>query len=255
MKKQLFPKELLARTYEVHQFNYSKRSQKIYYLLLFLLLGSLLSLPFVEVSMYTSARGIIKPQEERIPLRITQPGQVTYSVLYPHQLVNKGDTLLRLSHPVLDEQKALVKEQLRTNQWFVHDLRLLGGNPQKPNFRTTRFRKEWMHFKATTAELSTRLHQASLDYHRDKNLFEKAVIAKIEFNKTKLTYDLAKHALSQLKQRMTAQWAGELNNYIIAQKELQSKLKQLEQNQPQYILTAESTGTLLIPEGIPKGDG
>jgi hypothetical protein len=75
MKKQLFPKEILENTYEVHQFKYSKGSQRIYLLLLFLLLGALLSLPFIKVNIYTSAPGVIKPQEERIPLRINQQGQ------------------------------------------------------------------------------------------------------------------------------------------------------------------------------------
>ncbi|MEN8851884.1 MAG: hypothetical protein ABF256_01320, partial [Candidatus Arcticimaribacter sp.] len=61
-----------------------------------------------KVNIYTSVRGVIKPQEERIPLRINQQGQVIYSILRPHQLVHKGDTLLRLAHPVLDEKKTII---------------------------------------------------------------------------------------------------------------------------------------------------
>jgi HlyD family secretion protein len=72
-----------------------------------LFLGTAPSLPFIKVNIYVSARGIIKPKEELIPLRINQLGQVTYSLLSPNQQVNKGDNLLQLAHPVLDEKKAL----------------------------------------------------------------------------------------------------------------------------------------------------
>ena len=253
MKKQLFPKEILENTYEVHQFKYSKRSQKIYLFLLFLLLGALLSLPFIKVNIYTSVRGVIKPQEERIPLRINQQGQVIYSILRPHQLVHKGDTLLRLAHPVLDEKKTLLSEQLAEHQAFITDLQQLIATPQQPTLLTPRFKKQWLLFKESRAELNTRFKQASFDFNRDKSLFEKGVIAQIEFNKTQLAYDLAKNALAQLQQRMMAQWETELHDFEHEQDQLQSNLKQLQQNQPQFILTAVSTGTLLILEGVPVG--
>lgn len=94
MKKQLFPKEIVENTVEVHQFIYSKRSQAIYIALLVLIVGALLSLPFIKVNIYTSVRGIIKPSQERITLRITQTGQVISTLLFPNTLVAKGDTLL-----------------------------------------------------------------------------------------------------------------------------------------------------------------
>ncbi len=253
MKKQLFPKELLENTVAVHQFKYSKRSQSIYFFLLLFLFGAFLSLPFIKVNIYTSARGVIKPQEERIPLRINQQGQVLYSMLYPHQLVQKGDTLLRLSHPIVDEKKAFFREQLAEHQTFIHDLQELTTQKDNPVLRSLRFKKQWLLFKEDRAELTTRLDQAFYDFNRDKNLFEKEVIAAIEFNKTQLAYNLAQNALRQFLQRMASQWTVELSNYRTAKNEFQSNLKQLNENQSQYILTATSTGTLLIPEGIPEG--
>lgn len=78
MKKQLFPKELLASTYEVHQFNYSKRSQYIYVSILLLLLAIGFSLPFINVSIYITARGITKTKEEKTPLRLTKAKSLNY---------------------------------------------------------------------------------------------------------------------------------------------------------------------------------
>ncbi len=253
MKKQLFPKEILDNTLEVHQFKYSKQSQKIYFFILVFFLGTFFSLPFIKVNIYTSARGVIKPQEERIPLRINQQGQVIFSTLYPHQLVQKGDTLLRLAHPVLDEKKAFFLAQLEEHQSYIDDLMQLTRNNKRPILHTLRFKKQWLLYKENKAELNTHFEQASFDFKRDKMLYEKEVIPQIEFNKTQLAYDLAKNALTQFEQRMTTQWTEELDNYLMSQKELKSNLNQLKQNQPQFVLTASSTGTLLIPEGVPVG--
>jgi len=103
MKKELFPKEFLMHSVVVHQFKYSKRSRNIYWTLLFFLLFVLLALPLVKVNVYTTVRGIIKPEKERQVLRVNSSGQVLFSQLFPNASVQRGDTLLRLAQPVLEE--------------------------------------------------------------------------------------------------------------------------------------------------------
>ena len=119
--------------------------------------------------------------------------------------------------------------------------------------QTSNYKKQWAFFLQGLAELETRLLQATTDYHRDKALLEKEVIARIAFEKTDLAYDLAQNALNQFLKRYQAQLENELQEYTQQRVEMQSNLVQLEQNQPQFVLTASTTGTLLVPEGIPSG--
>ena len=69
MKKQLFPKEFLSHSFEVHQFQHGKKSQRIYWVILLFLVAVLFSLPLIKVNVYTTVRGMIKPKEERFVLR------------------------------------------------------------------------------------------------------------------------------------------------------------------------------------------
>ncbi len=207
MKKQIFPKEILNNTYEVHQFKNSKRSKRIYVCtLLLIFLDMLSSLPLIEVDLYTSVRGIIKTQEEHIPLRITQSWQVVYTQLAPHRTVAKGDTLLRLAHPVLDEKKNLLLGKLKEHLFLIQDLQHLTESPESgiPHLQTSNYKKHWAFFFQGQVELETKLLQAPTDYHRDKALLEKEVIARIAFEKTDLAYDLAQNALSQFQKRYQA---------------------------------------------------
>ena len=125
MKKQLFPKEFLSHSFEVHQFQHDKKSQRIYWVILLFLVAVLFSLPLIKVNVYTTVRGMIKPKEERFVLRANAGGQVVYSQLMPNKTVKKGDTLLRLSHPILDEKKTLLSEQIAEHKALLNDLATL----------------------------------------------------------------------------------------------------------------------------------
>jgi hypothetical protein len=166
MKKQIFPKEILDNTYEVHQFKHSKRSKRIYACILLLILGMLSSLPFIKVDLYTSVRGIIKTQEERIPLRITQSGQVVYTQLAPHRTVAKGDTLLRLAHPVLDEKKNLLLGKLKEHLFLIQDLQHLTESPEPgiPHLQTSNYKKQWAFFLQGQVEATSSLDSQSEQY-------------------------------------------------------------------------------------------
>ncbi len=95
--KQVFPKEILENTAEVHRFKHSTKSKVIYLLLLVLLLGSFMTLPFLKVDVVATARGIIKPNKERLNISLITSGQVFFSRLVNNKKVAKGDTLLILN--------------------------------------------------------------------------------------------------------------------------------------------------------------
>lgn len=253
MKNQLYPKEFLNQTVEVHHFRFTVRSRVIYLSLLFLLFSALLSLPFIYVGVYTSSRGIIKPITERISLRINQQGQVVFSQLQPHLRVKKGDTLLRLAHPLLDERSALLSNQLKEHHNFIEDLKVMSLQKKSPKLLTARYQKEWLLFQEGKAELSLKKRKATADYTRDKQLFQQGVIARNEFEESQLTHELATTAFTQYKQRYATQWETALHENEHEQKQLLSREKELKQSQAQFILTAPSDGTLLISEGIPVG--
>ena len=62
--KNIFPKEILESTTQVHQFKHSKKSLVIYTTILIALIGVFISLPFIKVDVYTSSRGLLKPEKE-----------------------------------------------------------------------------------------------------------------------------------------------------------------------------------------------
>ncbi len=73
--KQIFPKEILENTTQVHQFKHSKKSSIIYSIFIISLIGAFISLPFIKVDVYTSSRGIIKSDKEHIKITTIYSGK------------------------------------------------------------------------------------------------------------------------------------------------------------------------------------
>ena len=56
MKKQIFPKEIIENTLEVHQFKHTNKSKIIYGIILLALISALISLPFIKVTIYNTSQ-------------------------------------------------------------------------------------------------------------------------------------------------------------------------------------------------------
>ena len=253
MKKQLFPKEFLKHSVEVHQFKYSQRSRNIYWTLLFLLLFVILALPLVKVNVYTTVRGIIKPEKERQVLRVNSSGQVLLSQLFPNASVQRGDTLLRLAQPVLEEKKQLLLAQMNECNAMLYDLQQLSEKKKRPDLKTATYQKKWLSHVVQREELSIRKAKCKHDFERAQNLFEKEIIPKVEWEQAQHAYQLALGAEEQFYQRSLATWVNEQLEFNKQLRTLESNLKQLQQEQQAYCLVAPSSGTLLLSEGVASG--
>ena len=253
MKKQLFPKEFLKHSVEVHQFKYSQRRRNIYWTLLILLLLVLLALPLVKVNVYTTVRGIIKPETERQVLRVNSSGQVILSQLLPNASVQKGDTLLRLAQPILEEKKQLLLTQMNECYAILHDLKQLSKKTKRPDLKTPTYQKQWQSFAVQQEELAIKTAKSMNDFERAKSLFQKEIIPKVEWEQAQNTYQLTLSAEEQFHQRSLVAWGNEQLEINKQLRTLESNLKQLQQEQQAYCLIAPSSGTLLLNEGIAPG--
>src|SRR5690606_1452714 len=92
------------------------------------IMGFLLSLPFIYVDVYTTSRGIIKPEDERTVLTLINSGKVAYKNMANNQRVEAGDTLLILNNEQISDKLSLYRQQIGENRTFLHDLSLLTRN-------------------------------------------------------------------------------------------------------------------------------
>ncbi|QLE00946.1 HlyD family efflux transporter periplasmic adaptor subunit [Galbibacter sp. BG1] len=244
---QIFPKEILDNTTEVFRFKHSTSSKIIYSILLLGIIIIISLLPIINVDVYTSARGILKPNKNRVPINVINTGQVTLYNIENNKAVNKGDTLLIINDAILDQKLELSKYQINQLKEFEEDLNLLvtGNGISLNNIKSAKYQKEFIEFQQKQLELKTRLSIKQKDYNRNKILVEKGVIAQSEFDNIEFEYELAKNNIYQYKKQQQNTWQANLTEAENQLESLLSDKNQIIQNKSQYIVTAPLSGTLL----------
>lgn len=253
--KNIFPKEILENTTEVHQFKHSKKSSIIYSIFLIALIGTFIALPFIKVDVYTSSRGIIKSDKEHIKLATIYSGRVLKNSIEVNKQVSKGDTLLVLDDYNIENKLDLLKIDITDTKEFIHDANYLINNKRiaLDSLHSQKYQKEYIQYKEKLQELQTRFQKKKRDYLRNQKLFEKGVIAAVEYENYKFDYDLIINSIAQLKKQQLNSWQADLTNKNRELNELENNLQLQNKNKNYYVLTAPIGGTLINVLGIQQG--
>ncbi len=253
--KQLFPKEIIEHTTDVHQFEHSSKSKMIYATILIAISVTLILLPFIKVDIYTTARGMLKPSKERIQIMPLQSGKVTFANMVDNQRVQKGDTLLMTNASVVNEKIKRSASQLQETNQFITDCEYLINttNPKFKKILSVRYQKEYLYFTQKLHDLQTRFEKTKVDYLRNEKLYNKGVVAKVEYEESAFEHQLAANNLKQYKKQQKNNWQSTVTDYKNSIRELEGGLTQLEQNQKELVITAPIDGVLKNVVGVEPG--
>lgn len=253
--KNIFPKEILENTTQVHQFKHRKKISIIYATFLIALIGAFISLPFIKVDVYTSSRGLLKPEKERVKLTAIYAGKVLKNNIKVNKQVNKGDTLLVIDDYNLDNKLELINSNIIESKAFAMDITyLLKGNfIVLDSLKSQKYQREYINYQEKLQNLQTRFKKEKHDYLRHKKLFEKGVIAAVEYENYKFEYDLTINVISQLKKQQFNIWQADLTGLNRQLIEYESDSQTQKENKEYYILTAPVSGTLMNVVGIEEG--
>ena len=254
MKKQIFPKEIIENTVDVHQFKHTNKSKIIYGFILFALIVALISLPFISVTIYNTSQGLIRPDKERILLQSSHSGKVIFHQLKNNGQINKGDTLMMINNLAITQKINTTRSLFIETKKFIEDIKLLSNQKRIANkLNSLKYKHEYNFYQQKLSELNTRFQKIKEDYNRSQKLFEKGVIAKVALNNSKLEYDLSLNAINQYKKQQHSSWQAALVNYQNQLKELENNQVELEETNNLSIVKAPVSGTLLNVKGIEKG--
>ena len=253
---QIYPKEIINDTVEVHRFKHSVKSRIIYGIVLLSILGSVASLPFVFLDIYSSAQGILKSEKERNQITSIYPGKINFIDIKENQLIKKGDTLLIIDNSIGKEKINLLTHQLSEVELFVHDLKHLSNSKQvnKDTFQSFLYQKQYLQHLQKLHELHTRLNKSKKDFNRQQKLHKKGVIAKVEYENSKYNFDLTSSELKYYINQKNNQWQNELTRQNQKLEELKSTLLQNNEEQKNYIITANINGAIQNIKGFEVGN-
>ena len=233
-------------------FKNKTKSISIYLVIILAILIFLALLPVIKIDISSQSRGIVRSTTDNVPLTSLINGKVTFVHLKNNDVVQKGDTLVQLTQENLDTEKATNQEVSSTFQDQVHDLSLVvcgKGN----NLKTAALQQEWFSSVNKKEELQSKITQAKIGYDRNKQLYDKGVIARAEFEKYSFDYTYARQALSGFEKNQRSVWQNKKIELEEQLKNLNGTLQKITVESNNYVITAPLSGTIENFSGIQTG--
>jgi len=254
--KNIFPKEILDYTSELYRYNFLKRSQVIYVVLLASLVICSVALPFIKIDLYTASPGMIRPGKERNLITSPINGKINDMLIAENSSVKVGDTLVILDDSSISQEIALMEEQTDTLKLYIEDLRLLCEKKMisSDSLGTTLGKSQFQQYKQKLKDLQENWQRHLSVFKRQNHLFKKGVIAKIEFETSTYELEKSRNELLYFRKRQKSLWQNELQQKKSDLRLAQSKLLSLEKNKDLHYIISPSTGDIQEFKGFERNN-
>jgi HlyD family secretion protein len=209
------------------------------------------ALPFIKIEISARARGIVRSNVENAYLQPAVYAEVKKIDIRENQLVAKGDTLVVLNTDKIDEQITGLKRSLTENLQFIADLQtLIDGKGQ---LQTPKYQSEKAKYTYEVEEQSIQFSLIKKQYELNKALYDKQVIARMDFLQYQSKYDAAFNQLNLVKKQYLNNWQSAISQFNISNTEIESNIAQLEKEKRFYVVIAPVSGEITNITGIKPG--
>lgn len=251
--KTIFPKEIIKHTTEVHFSKFNSSIKIIYLLVIVLLLLSVLVLPIVTVSITQQARGTIRSLSENNNVITAVYGQIAENRMHENLQVIKGDTLLILNVQKLDNELKSLGSRLDLNNEYRKDLEILLDSSSK-SLQTFLYQNELEEYKQKLVELDADIKQKKRDFELNKSLYEKEVVAKVDFENIQYALLQARQNKDLYVKQKNLEWQTSLRELVRENMDLESSVIQNNKEKQNYVIMAPISGFITHFTGIQSGN-
>lgn len=250
--KNIFPEEILKNTVESHIIKHSKRTSILFLITFIAVAIAFLSLPFIDIDIYTTSRGTIIPLEKKLNIFAPVSGRISYFNIEENQKIKKGDTLIIIEHNVLKERENLNSIQSSENTTYLNDLsNLIHRNYS--NIQSEHYKRELLKHQQELYNLDVIIKNTQNDFNRVEQLFKKDVVSKSEYEKSLLELNKIKNDRTNLIKQTELTWQKEYTQLGQTNQNIFSNQKQLKEEENNYIITSPIDGELVNMQGFHKG--
>jgi HlyD family secretion protein len=254
--KKIFPKDILEHSLEIHRFKNMRRSKAIYFVLLLGFSMLLLIMPLVQIDIYSATTGMIRPNKERNVVTSPIDAKVVSVLVSQNSQVKTGDSIVLLDDSFITKEIASVQKKIDTTKAFIQDLTYLSWHTdfQQDSLRSNLYKSDYRRYSQKIKDLERRIAQNASHYKRQKLLYNKGVIAKTTFQKSRYELELSRNSLTFYRTQQKNFWAKELDQLHESLNELNILYLKKREEKNKFLIKANVIGSIQHFQGIETGD-
>ncbi|WP_337968061.1 HlyD family efflux transporter periplasmic adaptor subunit [uncultured Flavobacterium sp.] len=228
------------------------KSFSIYVIIVFAIIIFLVLLPVIKVDISSQSRGIIRTMTDNVPVTTIVSGRVIWLSLKNNNIVQKGDTLIKISKENLETDKRTQDTLSGSVSALLNDVSNLLQN-KTSTLSTSAAREDLSKFQSGKNELHSKVSQAQINYDRNKILYDKDIIAKADFEKLEYELRLNKQALQSYINQQKSTWENQKRDLEERLKNLNGTVAKIKVESSNYVVLAPISGTIENFSGIQIG--
>lgn len=225
----------------------------IYLVVVLAIIVFLIALPFIYVDISSQSRGILRSKMENVPITSVISGEVQNLTIFNNKEVKRGDTLLTIVKKRLLVDAALNDTLYFQNKQMFRDLEFV-LNEKVDSLKTAVIREDYFKFNNQRQALKSKLLQAQVSHKRYKTLYDKSVVAKVEYERYYFQMLNAQNDLKSFVTQQMATWQNQKNELQLQLKNLEGAVNKISAETNNYIITAPVNGTIENFSGAQMGD-
>lgn len=248
---QLLPDTFLENTKHLYLPEVQARSKLLYGVVLLAVVVAAGATFFIQVDVSFSASGALRSVAEKTEIRTLVSGRVLQTFARENQLIQVGDTLLRVAPDAISEKLRYNRFQQTQQAQITKDLQFL-THPNKDiseaigrqPFQTSLYAQQYNQLQAQLHENEVRRKKAEKELKADKYLHGEKVVSTRELDAKQAEVDQLYEEYRLLIERQVSQWEADLNTQRLSLAQLRTEETQLLKEQELYMLRAPVAGTL-----------
>lgn len=253
--KEIFPSSITEFSAESLIKKHSTRSKAIYWLLLFILVASGVSLFYVNVDVNINSPGIITSKELATQIIAPVYGRIAIMHLKENDFVKMGDTLLVVDTVDIAKRRAVINEKTRLLREQNADLLYLNHLSKKSRLHlyeisTSLYRRELQKFISDLRFQKSEIAILHKNYLRQLTLYKKDVIPVAEFQQASFKYENAKLKYDKIFENQLAMWQNQLDQNQTRIFNLNENLANLQKEFDKHFVIAPISGYIQNLSGI-----
>lgn len=233
-------------------YKHNKSSNLIYLIVLAVIVICFAALPFINITVDSQARGMLRSQKENVIISSLVQGKVSHVNLKNNLIVQKGELLLKIDSTI-ESIEAQTKEKTLINLIEQHnDLSLLCEEKYEL-LKTDLYIKEKIHFLEKIQELETQRNQLEYNYKRFEKGYKEDVISKSDYEKARYELEVSNKTIATYKNKTVSSWHSKKEEIEEQIKNQEGEIAQLMEKKKNYTITAPISGTIINYSGVKQG--
>lgn len=252
----ILPKEIIENSANVFHYRNENKSKVIYSLIVLILIGTGVSLPYLKTDIYVTGTGIIRPVVERKEVISPNSGYISYSNIENNKSVLLGDTLLVINNLRVAEEITKITNEQTLSDFNRSDLNylLFSKGVDRSKIQLPANRSSFLKYEQQLRQIDSRIERSRQILERQTLLFEQKVISEAEFENFQFDYQAIENERTQAIRDQRFLWESERKKEQMNLAEQESRLVSLRRNLTEFTLLSPISGTIFNAKGIEKGN-